>query len=275
MDYHNLIILGSGWGYEAARKSMLRKFSNLKTAEDLNLQVNSKGNYILDPLKNNVIIFAGYKPIVPNNVLLNNNCINIHYSLLPAYRGLHSVVWAILNDEDYLGLTIHQMSEYIDDGDIIHQFSLINDRVKTSSEYMGLLNDYIYCNLGDIISRYIKEQITPIPQNKKFASWVGRRNLDDCKIDFEKPISFQKRFFRALTKPYPLPWVSSKGKKYIATQVDFYENKTKCHNGRILNIDNEGIWVKCLDGYIIFREMRDESNNIIDLNRFHIGQKFE
>lgn len=57
-----------------------------------------------------------------------NKIINIHYSLLPKYRGYHSTVWAIINDEKYLGLTIHEMSEYIDDGDIIYQYKVENDK---------------------------------------------------------------------------------------------------------------------------------------------------
>lgn len=275
MDYHNLILLGCGWGYEAAHKGLVKEFTNLKTADDLELSQNPKGDYILDNLKNNLIIFSGYKPIIPNNVLLNNKCINIHYSLLPKYRGLHSVVWAILNDEEYLGLSIHEMNEYIDDGDIIHQYSVLNDKIKTATEYMELFNQYLSINLGNIISRYINDEITTVPQNKKFASWVGKRNIFDCKINFEKTIDYQRRFFRALTKPYPLPWVSYHGIRYYISKVTFYKNSIETHNGRILNIDNEGIWVKCVDGYIIFHQLVDENDNIIDKANFRIGQKFD
>lgn len=47
--------------------------------------------------------------------------INIHSSLLPKYRGVSPNFWALLNDEDYTGITVHYMDDEIDTGDIISQ----------------------------------------------------------------------------------------------------------------------------------------------------------
>jgi methionyl-tRNA formyltransferase len=46
--------------------------------------------------------------------------------LLPKYRGLHSTVWSILNNEPYFGLTIHIMNEFIDDGPVVYQYKFRN-----------------------------------------------------------------------------------------------------------------------------------------------------
>lgn len=262
-----IYIAGNGWGNECAVSGLSKQFANVVHIED------GQGINLTD-LRGETIIFAGYKPLVPHQVIVDNDCINIHYSLLPKYRGLHATVWTILNDEDYVGLTIHQMTDYIDDGPIIHQYKLPNDRIKTCTEYMTLFNAYIADNLGHIIKDYIQGKISLMENNKSQATWVGKRKLQDCKVDFNKPLNFLRCFFRALVAPYPLPFVEYKGEKYIITSVGFHEVSVDTDIGRILNIDNDGLWVKAKDGYLIIKELVTKDNEIISFNRFRIGQYF-
>lgn len=272
-SYCKLVLLGDGWGAISAYKSLSVVFKNMAVVtcdEDLK-QLAPVTSLNLLSLKKCILIFAGYKPIVSKEVLQNNICINIHYSLLPTYRGMHSTVWAILNDEEYLGLSIHLMSEYIDDGDIIHQYKIPNDFQSTSTYYMEQFNQYIEKKLSRIILEYLNGNITPYKQNKLGASWVGKRNMEDCKVDFSRPISYQKAFFRALVVPYPLPYITFKEENLIVSKVGYYENRVVSHIGRILNIDNEGIWVKCQDGYLIIKELLDKDNNVYPHTNFKIG----
>ena len=178
-----IILVGDGWGAVAAFKSLLKLPNPISViTEDADILV-EKPNRVntLDGLNDEILIFAGYKPIVQNSILENNVCINIHYSLLPAYRGLHSTVWAILNNEPKLGLTIHEMNRYIDDGPIIYQFSVENDFSSTSKDYMDLFNRHIEKNLNKVIVDYLSGKIESIPQDKTKASWVGRRREQDCR----------------------------------------------------------------------------------------------
>lgn len=273
----NFIIAGDGWGAQAAFDSLYNSRMNLSVlTSDYSLINRCKHCEIpvindLQALKNHVIVFAGYKPIVDKQVLVDNKCINIHYSLLPAYRGFHSTVWAILNDEERVGLTIHEMSEYIDDGDIINQYSIVNDQEKTSFDYMNEFNQYIQNNLFDVISKYLKGEIIPKRQDKSKASWVGKRNVNHCKVDFSKSLKFQKNFFRALVFPYPTPWILIGVTKYNIRKIKLHYSSIETDIGRLLNIDNEGLWIKCLDGYLIIQELEDEQGKLIDLNSFKIG----
>ena len=54
--------------------------------------------------------------------------------------------------------------------------------------------------------------------------------------------------------------------------MSFHPSSVQTHIGRILNIDNEGIWVKIADGYMIMQELRNENNEIIPYSIFRIGQ---
>ena len=241
--------------------------------EELRSMVNREIAHPLSQYSDELLLFAGYKPIVPREVLEKNTCINIHYSLLPAYRGFHSTVWAILNDEPYLGATIHLMSPYIDDGPIIYQYKVENDFVSTSCDYMNMFNKKMTEVVSGVLSDYINGSIIPAEQDKSKASWVGKRNEKDCQIDFTKPILYQKAFFRALVSPYPLPYIVYKHTKYIVTKVAFQQSNVVTHIGRILNIDADGLWVQVFDGYMIIKELLDESGNTIDVSdKFKIGQ---
>lgn len=262
-----IYLAGNGWGVESAKKGLLPYFNEV-------IIVSEEEKETINSLSGETIVFDGYKPIVPHNVIVNNVCINVHYSLLPKYRGLHSTVWAILNDEDYLGLSIHLMNDNIDDGAIIHQKRYKNDRVKTSREYIETYNDYVANNLGEILKNFIFGKTQLKENNKKDATWVGRRNHQDCKVDFNKELRYLNCFFRALVDPYPLPYVEYKDEEFSITKVDFHYINVLTHIGRILNIDSDGLWVKAKDGYLIIKELRDSNNNIVPLDRFRIGQYF-
>lgn len=273
MNENNRVILcGDGWGAISAFKSLKKSKFELLVISDDDFFVEKESDIILNTLENELIVFAGYKPIVSLSVLQKNTCINIHYSLLPQYRGLHSTVWAILNNEEQLGLSVHLMDEFIDNGAVLHQFSIDNDFVKNATDYMNEFNNYIESHLGQVISDYLDDKIKPLIQNKTNASWVGKRNKEDCKVDFNKSISYQKAFFRALVKPYPLPFITYKNNDYTITSVDFHLSSVQTHIGRVLNIDNEGLWVKISDGYLIIKELVDDSGEIFNLNNFRIGQ---
>lgn len=259
----NIYLVGEGWGFVSAQIGLNKVFKNVVSMSSLDVSI-----------RNGIIIFDGYKPIVPHDVVVGNTCINVHYSLLPRYRGLHSTVWAILNDEDYLGLSVHIMTDDVDDGPILHQFMVENDRVQTSREYMELFNDYIGRKLGVIINDYISGQSVLIPNDKKDATWVGKRSHQDCKIDFSRDLNYQRCFFRALVAPYPLPFVEYKGEELIVNKVSYHPVNVDTHIGRILNIDNDGLWVKVKDGYLVIKEIMKRDSTIVPLNTFRIGQYF-
>lgn len=274
-EYKRIIVFGDGWGAVAVLKG-LQNFALpvyvVSNDEDVIQLAEYTTDAELSVYDNELMLFAGYKPIVPNAVLEKNCCINIHYSLLPQYRGMHSTVWAILNDEPVLGWTIHLMNQFIDDGDIIYQFRVANDGASTSRQFMETFNHGVEENIADILTRFLQGSLIPQKQDKSKASWVGRRNEKDCIIDFSKPIAYQKAFFRALVKPYPLPYIINKGNKYEVTKVDFHPSSVVTHIGRILNIDNEGLWVKCADGYLILKELKNTDGDLVASTNFKIGQ---
>ena len=235
------------------------------------IQKENVGVNNIDELSNKTIVFAGYNSIVNSELIKKNTSINIHYSLLPKYRGLHSTAWEIINAETELGLTIHLMTSFIDDGPIIFQKSFKNDNVSTLSDYMKIKNNFIAKNLGDIVVKYLNNEIITIEQDKKKASWVGKRGKKHNLIDFNQDSHYAKRLFRVLSPPYPYPSIIYMGLKYFVKGFKFHGSSINTDIGRILNVDDEGVWVKNNDGYLILKNINNENNEAVPYSFFKIG----
>jgi methionyl-tRNA formyltransferase len=279
---NEICLCGDGWGASAALDGIGLNYSDVTVVSSDENLVNTAiargfktSKSILD-VNAKIYVCAGFKKILDKDFTDNNNVINIHYSLLPKYRGLHSTVWSILNNEEYFGLTVHAMNEFIDDGPILYQYKFKNSG-QNSREIIDECNTHIASNLSVILAEILSFKRQPIPQNKTEATWVCKRNYDDCLIDFSQSTRFLSLFFRALVEPYPLPRI--KTTKYLVevTSFDLVDCEYHMTNGRIVNIERDKVWIKISNGFLIVSEVRDCSTRaLLDLGEvFKIGMRLK
>lgn len=257
-----ICIVGNGW----SAKSALIGISSL----NCDIIVVSEDNTVISlakkfgfnfsksifNIKADLFICSGFKMILKKSFLQQNLVINIHYSILPKYRGLHSVIWAVLNNEPFFGLSIHLMNEFIDDGPIIYQNKFRN-KGQNSRQIVEKCNTHIEKNLSKIIKKFLKNKIKPKPQKKSLATWVCKRNLDDCIINFNQSILEIDLFFKALVEPYPLPRIKINDRLIEVTDYQLLKAKYYTTIGTVINIENKSIWIKVNDGILILRKARD------------------
>ena len=104
----SICLCGDGWGAHAALVGLHPHHSDVVVVsqdKDVLNEAIKRGYETAADIKLTVArlyICAGYTKIIDKMFLEHNRVINIHYSLLPKYRGLHSIVWAILNNEPFL-----------------------------------------------------------------------------------------------------------------------------------------------------------------------------
>lgn len=256
----HICLAGDGWGAVSALLSLQAIYAKLSVVSNDSdvLSLIRKEDVVIGDFSEasfDLVICAGYKPFVKKEVLGKQKVINIHYSLLPQYRGMHSTVWAIINGESRLGLTIHEMNEFMDDGDIVKQHEIKYVR-QTSCDIMDACNVFIQNNLGNIVEDYLQDKIMVKPQNKKDATWVCKRNLKDCVVDFNQSVESTDNLFRALVAPYPLPMLEVKSDLYEITEHSLFERNYMMTNGRVVNIDAEGAWIKISDGLLVVKTLR-------------------
>ncbi len=224
-----------------------------------------------------LVLCSAYAPLIKKEDLARKDFLNIHYALLPRFRGMHPIVWGILNDEKELGFTLHKMDEFMDSGPIVFQYKTKNDSTSTSVFYMEHCHRKVEELIGKVVFDYANKNLIAVAQDHSKAAWGAKRNLADCKLDFTFSHFQIHNFFRALVKPYPLPFIEFKEQKYFIEKYKLHsENIAALTLGRVVNIDADGIWIKVKDGYLNAQKMTDENGTEIDMKQiFRIGSRLD
>ena len=256
-----IIFAGEGHGGEAALKSLQSTFERIEVLSDddniLNMMRKTDTRvHSFEECQSSIGVCAAYRPIIGKEILSKKTIINTHPSLLPKYRGVHALAWAMLNLEEELGFSIHLMNEYVDDGDILEQFK-VKYKNQNAQEVLDLFNEYVEKNLGRVVLDYMNNNITPIKQNRDEATWVTKRNLTDCVIDFDDSHKRIEAMFKVLTPPYPLPMLKIEDVLYEVLNHQLLNREYKMHNGRVVNIEDDNVYIKTREGLLIINRLRD------------------
>jgi methionyl-tRNA formyltransferase len=262
----DVLIAGDGLAAETAYASLRSVRLNLcvfTTDDSLKQRAESDGVVEFDSLwnfsqthPNGIIFLAGYKPIVGPEIYTNLRTLNLHASLLPAYRGMHSVVWALLNGEKKLGITIHEVDGLVDHGAILWQGSTPSLE-KTSWQLMTELHEMAGKVIGQVVIDYDQKTLIPKPQDHNKATFCGRRRIQDCQLDWNWSCTYVECFFRALVKPYPLPYFIYKNKKWDIVRADIITRNYHEVPGHVLYRDEDSVWIKLGDGLLRLYEIAD------------------
>ena len=209
---------------------------------------------ILDKLRSiepDVNVVVAYGQIMPDTVIYfpRYNSINLHFSLLPKYRGASPVQWAILNGEKATGLTIFELNKRMDEGDILSQEEVDIIPGETASDLEWRLAERGAILLANTLIR-IKE-ITPRKQDHSEATYAPRVKKEDGLIDWNREAGFIERQIRAFT-PWPSSYTYMDGKriKIISAKHEPLA-ASPAPAGEIVKAGKEGICVMCGDGNIV------------------------
>jgi methionyl-tRNA formyltransferase len=133
-----------------------------------------------------IIVVAAYGQILPRDILTlpKHGCVNIHASLLPAYRGAAPINWAIINGETRTGITIMQMDEGMDTGAIIAQDSIPIGPDDTAGEVTAKLSELGGSLIVDILGRLGPDGLTAVPQDNSKATMAPLLKKEDGLVDW-------------------------------------------------------------------------------------------
>ena len=97
---------------------------------------------VLEELQPEVIVVAAFGQIIPQAILdlPKYGCVNVHASLLPAYRGAAPIQWAVINGEEESGVTIMQMDAGLDTGDMLTKVVVPLEREETGGSLFEKLS---------------------------------------------------------------------------------------------------------------------------------------
>lgn len=147
-------------------------------------------------------VISTYDRILGAHVLDYSRFVNVHYSLLPRYRGRANVNWAIINGEPDLAITIHAVTKDLDAGNILYQKRVAIGPDDTVSDMYSTLNGIQRKILGETIERYLSGY-SGTPQDQSAATYGCRRVPDDGEIDWSESTARIYALIRALAAPSP------------------------------------------------------------------------
>ncbi|ASU34277.1 methionyl-tRNA formyltransferase [Mucilaginibacter xinganensis] len=175
---------------------------------------------------------------------------NIHFSLLPAYRGKSPVFWQIKNGAQTGGITIHQVTENYDDGPMLmqHEISI------AQGESLGLYTNRLAMESVQVISKGIEKLNTTgndllFPQNENNASYFAAPVIDDLKIDWETQSANEiENLVNATNPDYGGAVTQFRGLPFRILEVNLVQvnNPSTFIPGSIVHSDvNYGVIVAC------------------------------
>lgn len=171
-------------------------------------------------------IVVAYGKIIPEEIIKmpKLGSINIHYSLLPKYRGASPVESAILNGETETGITIQKMVYKLDAGPIIAQEKIeIGKNEKAPELFLRLIKtggELLVKTLPD----FLAGKINTIPQKETGATHCGKIKKEDGLIDLNDDAEKNYNKFRAYAT-WPRGFFFKDGKRMIITKAKLENNK--------------------------------------------------
>ncbi|MEN6509618.1 MAG: formyltransferase [Smithella sp.] len=155
--------------------------------------------------KPDVLFSFYYRKMIGKNILdiPRLGALNLHGSLLPAYRGRCPVNWVLVKGEEKTGVTLHFMVEKPDAGDIVGQNEVLIDFHDTARTLYDKLCEAADVLLDDLLPVIKTGQIPRRKQYLAEGSYYGGRRPEDGRINWTQPAKDIYNLIRAVTDPYP------------------------------------------------------------------------
>jgi len=245
--------------------------------------LNFKEAYSIDKLKNyhpDLIIVAAYGLLLPASILNapTHGCLNIHASLLPRWRGAAPIQRAIITGDSETGITIMQMNEGLDTGDMLLKVVTTieaNDTGGSLHDRLAMLGaEAIITVLANLKAQQSKAE----PQDDNLANYAKKLNKAEATIDWGLSVTEIDRHIRAFN---PWPTCQAKlGDKIIRIQEAQILEKTKPANtqnslhssGEILAYSKLGIDVQCGQGQIRLTKCQLPGSRAMAVADLHNGR---
>jgi methionyl-tRNA formyltransferase len=223
-----------------------------------------------------LIVVVAYGRILPRQILelAPHGCLNVHYSLLPKYRGAAPVAWAIINGEKQSGVTTMRLVEKMDAGPIFLQRAIPLAKGETRVSLQGKLAPLGAELLVETIAGLKAGKITPKDQNESDASYAPILKKEDGLIDWKLPAAAIERRVRGLA-PWPSAFTYLAGILLKIHRARVIETKPEAAPGEVVKADKEGLWIATGNGVLSLEQIQLENKKRMEVGEFLNGTRVE
>ncbi len=223
-----------------------------------------------------LIVVVAYGQILskPTLALPRFGCINVHASLLPKYRGAAPIQWAIIKGEESTGVTIMQMYEGMDTGEILLQKEISiapEDSLETLNDRLSRLGANA---LLETLKLLKQGKLRAEAQDSSQASYAPRLSKKDGEINWGEGAGEINNLIRGMT-PWPGAFTYLEGKTLKIFGAKVIEKKAGSQPGIITRISPQGLEVATGDGSLLITEVQLESKRRMAVADFLRGYRVE
>lgn len=225
-------------------------------------------------LSPDVIVVAAFGQIITKEILEipRFGCINVHASLLPAYRGAAPIQWAVINGEKESGVTIMQMDEGLDTGDMIDKVVVPLAQDETGGSLFDKLSQagarLCVKVLKDLEEGKAVREKQPEESTTPYASMISKKMGE---INWSQPAGSIEQLIRGLD-PWPSAYTKLQGKTLKLWKARVVEEKQeKGRPGEVVQVEKEAFFVQTGEGILKIEELQMEGKKRMDTGAFLRG----
>lgn len=219
-----------------------------------------------------ICVVVAFGQIIPKEILemKKYGCINVHASLLPAYRGAAPIQWAVVDGLKETGVTIMQMDTGLDTGDMLSKVVVPLEEKETGGSLFDKLSVAGAKLCVETMKRMEKGEIVPEKQGETTTEYAKMITKDLGKIDFSKSAAEIERLIRGFN-PWPSAYTKLGGKTLKIWAADVLEEEYEGAFGEIIKVSKDEIYVKTGKGTLAIRELQLEGKKRMDTSAFLRG----
>ena len=206
-----------------------------------------KAEPIFRELAPDLVVVVAYGRILPPELLhiAPLGCINLHVSLLPKYRGSAPIQWAVLNGDAETGVTIMQLDEGCDTGDILMVERVAIGPETTSGELFDQVSATGAKTLVTAIEKLAAGQLTSQPQNDAEATQAPPLTKEMARFDFTQSAAHIHNWVRGMN-PWPAAFFELEGKKVKVLESRLVPDARSAPAGTVLAL--KPLTIACGEG---------------------------
>ena len=218
-----------------------------------------------------LIVVAAFGQILPVEILEfpKYGCINVHASLLPKLRGASPIQTAILEGDDVTGVTIQQMAEGLDTGDIISQKSVDIDPSDTGGSLFDKLASLGAELAVETIADIAAGRAAAVKQDEGKATYAKKIDKLMGRIDWSQDAPQIERLIRALD-PWPSAFTYLDGKMLKIWKAESAPSVDSAP-GIVSDVTKDSVTIACGTGSLVIKEVQLEGKKRMPVRDFLLG----
>jgi methionyl-tRNA formyltransferase len=209
-----------------------------------------------------LVIVIAYGKIIPNDLLgiPKHGWINVHFSLLPKYRGAAPVQRAIWNGEEISGISIFQLDAGMDTGPLYLQKTVSIEQVQTSGECLEMMSHLVPEMLGETLNK-IQNLEPPTPQDNSVSTLAPKIAKSESRINWSDSASSIRNMVRALN-PAPRAKSTFRDNEVFFYEVNVCDMRSEKASGTI-SFENQRLFAATNDFDIEIVKVQSSGKNVM------------